>query len=177
MYQTQQNQTLETNQLTNQTQNVINFNAIPQTNQPNIVPNINNTPQNIQNFNPQNNPQNNNQFNPTFNPTINPVFENKPTIIIQQKEQPKIEIKTTRTFIGPIKVGLEPKRMICPHCGADMTTQTSRSTNIKALATAIATLYIGFYLIQTCKSKPVSCDDCEHTCPECGHIIGKYYAM
>ena len=76
MYQTQQNQTLETNQLTNQTQNVINFNAIPQTNQPNIVPNINNTPQNIQNFNPQNNPQNNNQFNPTFNPTINPVFQN-----------------------------------------------------------------------------------------------------
>ena len=177
MYQTQQNQTLETNQLTNQTQNVINFNAIPQTNQPNIVPNINNTPQNIQNFNPQNNPQNNNQFNPTFNPTINPVFENKPTIIIQQKETPKIEVKTTRTLIGPVKVGLEPKRMICPFCGVDMTTQTSRSTNIKALATAIATLYIGFYFIQTCKSKPVSCDDCEHTCPGCGHIIGKYYAM
>ena len=111
MYQTQQNQTLETNQLTNQTQNVINFNAIPQTNQPNIVPNINNTPQNIQNFNPQNNLQNNNQFNPTVNPTINPVFENKPTIIVQQNVPPKVEIKATRTFAGPIKVGLEPKRM------------------------------------------------------------------
>ena len=173
MYLTQQNQTLETNQLTNKTQNVINFNAIPQTNQPNIFPYINNYPQYNQNHNPQFNPQ----FKPIFNPTINPVFENKPTIIIQQKETPKIEVKTTRTLIGPVKVGLEPKRMICPFCGVDMTTQTSRSTNIKALATAIATLYIGFYLIQTCKSKPVSCDDCEHTCPGCGHIIGKYYAM
>lgn len=90
MYQTQQNQTLETNQLTNQSQNVINFNAIPQTNQPNIVPNINNTPQNIQNFNPQNNPQNNNQFNPTFNPIINPVIENKPTIVVQQNVPQKL---------------------------------------------------------------------------------------
>ena len=177
MYQTQQNQTLETNQLTNQSQNVINFNAIPQTNQPNIFPYINNYPQYNQNHNPQFNPQFKPIFNPTINPTINPVFQNSPTIIVQQNEPQKVEIKTTRTFRGPVKVGLDPQKMKCPFCEAEIMTQTSRSTNIKALATAIATLYIGFYLIQTCKSKPVSCDDCEHTCPECTQIIGKYYAM
>ena len=177
MYLTQQNQTLETNQLTNKTQNVINFNAIPQTNQPNIFPNINNYPQYNQNHNPQNNPQNNNQFNPTFNPTINPVFENKPTIIVQEKEPRKIEIKTRRTIFGPIKLGLEPQSLKCPFCEETITTQIEKSTNIKALLTAIGTLFIGFVLIQMCKNKPVGCKDCEHTCPSCGHIIGRYYAM
>ena len=177
MYLTQQNQTLETNQLTNKTQNAINFNAIPQTNQPNIFPNINNYPQYNQNHNPQNNPQNNNQFNPTFNPTINPVFENKPTIIVPEKEPPKIEIKTRRTIFGPIKLGLEPQSLKCPFCEETITTQIEKSTNIKALLTAIGTLFIGFVLIQMCKNKPVGCKDCEHTCPSCGHIIGKYYAM
>ena len=177
MYLTQQNQTLETNQLTNKTQNVINFNAIPQTNQPNIFPYINNYPQYNQNHNPQFNPQFNPTFNPTINPTINPVFENKPTIIVQEKEPPKIEIKTTRTLIGPVKVGLEPQSLKCPFCEETITTQIEKSTNIKALLTAIGTLFIGFVLIQICKNKPVGCKDCEHTCPNCGHIIGKYYAM
>ena len=177
MYLTQQNQTLETNQLTNKTQNAINFNAIPQTNQPNIFPNINNYPQYNQNHNPQFNPQFKPIFNPTINPTINPVFENKPTIIIQEKEPPKIEIKTLRTIFGPIKLGLEPQSLKCPFCEETITTQIEKSTNIKALLTAIGTLFIGFVLIQMCKNKPVGCKDCEHTCPSCGHIIGKYYAM
>ena len=177
MYLTQQNQTLETNQLTNKTQNVINFNAIPQTNQPNIFPNINNSPQYNQNYNPQFNPQFNPTFNPTINPTINPVFENKPTIIVQENVPPKIEIKTKRTIFGPIKLGLEPQSLKCPFCEETITTQIEKSTNIKALLTAIGTLFIGFVLIQICKNKPVGCKDCEHTCPNCGHIIGKYYAM
>ena len=177
MYLTQQIQTLETNQLTNKTQNAINFNAIPQTNQPNIFPNINNSPQYNQNYNPQFNPQFKPIFNPTINPTINPVFENKPTIIVQEKEPPKIEIKTRRTIFGPIKLGLEPQSLKCPFCEETITTQIEKSTNIKALLTAIGTLFIGFVLIQICKNKPVGCKDCEHTCPNCGHIIGKYYAM
>ena len=174
---TQQNQTLETNQLTNQNQNVINLN-VPQTSQPNLLPNINMSPQ----YNPNISPQNNLQYNPNntnqVSPNISPTIQVSPNIIVQQDNTPKnITLKARRTITGPVKVGLEPKNMICPFCEERIQTQIETSTNIKALCTAIATLYIGFFLIQTCKSKPVSCDDCEHTCPNCGQIIGKYYAM
>ena len=161
-YLTKQNQTLETNQLTNQTQNVINLNA-PQTSQPNLLPNINNSPQ----YNPQNNQNINSN-----------IVVNQNIIVNQDKKPTNITVKTIRTLTGrPVKVGLEPERMECPFCQEKIETQTKRSTNIKALLTAIGTLYIGFYLIQTCKGKPVSFDDCEHSCPKCGNIIGTYYAV
>ena len=168
-YLTKQNQTLETNQLTNQTQNVINLNA-PQTSQPNLLPNINNSPQ----YNPQNNPNINPQNNQNINSNI---VVNQNIIVNQDKKPTNITVKTIRTLTGPVKVGLEPERMECPFCQEKIETQTKRSTNIKALLTAIGTLYIGFYLIQTCKGKPVSFDDCEHSCPNCRQIIGKYYSM
>ena len=175
-YLTSQNQTLETNQLTSQNQNVLNLN-VPQVNKPNIQPNINTSPQYNQNYNPQNN----NQFSPVFQPQINqtvaPVINNNPTIIVPENKPPVIEIKTKRTIFGPIKLGLEPQSLKCPFCEETITTQIEKSTNIKALLTAIGTLFIGFVLIQICKNKPVGCKDCEHTCPNCGHIIGKYYAM
>ena len=177
MYVTQQNQTLETNQLTNQTQNVINLNT-PQTNQPNIVPNMYNNPAYNPTFNPQFNPQFNPNVNPVISPNINPTIVQKPTIEVKVDNAPKqIQVKSRRTLTGPLKLGIESKRMVCPFCEETIDTETDRSTNIKALLTAIGTCYCGFALIQKCKGKPVDCNDCEHSCPNCGHMIGKYYAM
>jgi len=203
-----QNQSLETNQLTNETQNVINLN-VPRTNQPNLLPNMNNNPQNTQTYNPQNtqsyNPQNTQNFNPqntqTYNPqntqnfnpqntqTYNPqntqTYNPQTTINFNPiittspppQPQPVIQINQTRTFTGPLKLGLESKRINCPHCNQEIDTQIETSMNMKALITAIATLYIGYVLIQICKNKEVTCVDCEHSCPNCKHIIGKYLAM
>ena len=163
---TQQNQTLETNQLTNKTQNGINLN-IPQTNQPNLVSNINNSPQFNPQFNPLYNPQNNTTTSPSYTNNINTnisFFNN-------------ITVKPSISIFGPVRVGLEPKKMNCPFCEEKIETQIETSTNIKALLISIGTLFIGYFLIQICKNKSVSCKDCEHTCPSCGHIIGRYYAM
>ena len=167
-----QNQSLETNQLTNETQNVINLN-VPRTNQPNLLPNMNNNPQNTQTYNPQNtqsyNPQNTQTYNPqntqTYNPqttiNFNPIITTSPP----PQPQPVIQINQTRTFTGPLKLGLESKRINCPHCNQEIDTQIETSMNMKALITAIATLYIGYVLIQICKNKEVTCVDCEHSCP------------
>ena len=175
---TQQNQTLETNKLTNQTQNILNLNT-PQTYQPYLLPNINNNPQNTQNFNVQYNPQNiqnfNPQFNPVFAPTFSPVFA--PQISQPIEVERKEKTITNRTITGLVKLELEPKTISCPFCEEEINTKIKKSTNIKALLIAIGTLYIGFVLIQTCRGKAVSCKDCEHSCPNCGHLIGKYHAM
>ena len=209
---TQQNQTLETIQLTNNNQNLININ-VPQANQPNLLPIINNNPQNIQNFNhqfnpqitqnynPQFNPQVTQNYNPSFNPQItqnynpsfnpkitqnynpsfNPIIQTAPTQVevkIDNKLPIKsVKIKPKRTITGPVNLGLEPKTISCPFCEEEINTKIEKSTNIKALLIAIGTLYIDFILIQTCRVKAVSCKDCEHSCPNCGHVIGMYRAM
>ena len=158
MHLTQQNQTLETNQLTNKTKNIINLD-VPQINQPNLSPNKNNTP----------------KFNLNFNHQLNPNFNANITLnTITQYSNTNTPVATRS---GDAKVGLEPKRIKCPFCLENTRTEIHKSTNIKAFLIAIGTFYIGFVLIQTCKNKIVSCKDCEHTCPNCGHLIGKYFAM
>ena len=185
MYPTQQKQTLETNHLTNKIKNEINLD-IPKINQTNLAPNKNNTPK-FTNFNPQLNPSFNPQLNPSFNPQFNPSFSspfnpsfnpsfNSP-FNRSFNTQYSNTIKKKRVLTGFNSLGIESKRIQCPFCEENIKTEIHKSTNIKAVLIAIGTFYIGFVLIQTCKNKPISCKDCEHTCPNCGHIVGKYYAM
>lgn len=171
---TNQNQTFETTQLTSHTHNNINLNVQPPSNTPNIIQNQNYPPQINQTYNPNN--------TITNNPNISPKITVNPNIHVEVKQPPPaplppIEIKPTRTFNRIPNLALVPVRMICPFCGQNIDTQTKTSTNMKALCTAIGTLYVGFVCLQTCKKKEVSCDDCEHFCPSCGQLIGMYYAM
>ena len=197
---TTDNQYLDTNQSINQTQNELNLNS-RQTNQPNLLPNMNNNTQITQNYNPQFNPQITQNYNPqftpqitqtfnpqftpqitqTFNPQINPVIQTGPQKI-EVKVDNKLPIesvktKTKRTITGPVNLGLESKKMTCPFCEEVIDTVVEKSTNMKALITAIATLYIGFVMIQTCRGKAVGWEDCQHSCPKCNKTIGSYRAM
>ena len=209
---TTDNQYLDTNQSINQTQNELNLNS-RQTNQPNLLPNMNNNSQITQNYNPQFNSQVTQNYNPsfnpqitqnyapsftpqitqtfnpqftpqitqTFNPQINPVIQTAPTKV-EVKIDNKLPIgsvktKTKRTITGPVNLGLEPKKIACPFCEEEIDTVVEKSTNMKALITAIATLYIGFVMIQTCRGKAVGWEDCQHSCPKCNKTIGYYRAM
>ena len=162
MYNINQNQTAETTHLSNNTHTTINL-SVPKKDNPTMLPNINNSPQNVQNYNPVN--------NQTFNPNI----EIKPSIQIQMppQEPPKRD-----TFIGlDIKFTSNPERMSCPHCSANITTRTEKSTNMKALLVAIGTCYFGYALMQICNDKDTSISDCKHFYPNCGKLIGVYYAL
>ena len=122
---------------------------------------------------PNNNSRNNStssfQINSNFTPIFNNQYSNLNTISIRTNQQSIIFLTE--------KFGIEPKKIVCKFCGEHIRTRTQKSTNIKAVLTAMWTLYIGFVLIQICKGKPVSCEDCVHICPNCGHEIGKYHAM
>jgi hypothetical protein len=48
---------------------------------------------------------------------------------------------------------------------------------MKALLIAIGTCYCGFACMQACNNKAIDINDCEHSCPKCGNIIGTYYAV
>lgn len=172
IYPSKPNQYLETTQLANTTQNALNPTA-PQTNPPNMFNSPNNIPQYTQNFNPQFNPS----FNPQINPIISPNIGGATTNVTAQVNMPKVEVKTKRTFTRPYKWGLESKRVACPNCEQLIDTEIEKSMNMKAVCMAIGTLYVGFALIQMCKNKPISCEDCQHSCPKCGILIGAYYAM
>ena len=159
-----QNQTLETNQLCYPKQNLRNKN----------MPDINET-----NINPTFNPTINPIISPTItqNPNISPIIKVSPSFIINQ-EQPKIEIKPTRTIMSAApNFGPESKVMNCPFCKEPIHTEINKTMNMKAICIAIGTCYIGLCLIQMFNNKNIGCEDVEHKCPNCGYIIGTYYAM
>ena len=160
-----QNQIYQNMNYTNQhmiiKQNNHNF-----TNNPNFNANPTNT----------NNPNNTVSINPSFqaNPNItqNPVINNNIDI-----KQPEIKIKKQKTHLGPTEFGLESVTMTCHNCEESVMTRIVKTTNIKAVLTAIGTLYIGLVCIQICNNKSIGCEDCEHYCPLCGFKLGRYYAM
>ena len=181
---TTDNQYLDTNQSINQTQNELNLNS-RQTNQPNLLPNMNNNSQITQNYNPQFNPQITQNYTPSFSPqitqtyapTFSPVIQTPPQQINVNLPIPVKKVTTKRTITGPMNLGLESKKITCPFCEEEIDTVVEKSTNMKALITAIATLYIGFVMIQTCRGKAVGWEDCQHSCPKCNRTIGNYRAM
>jgi hypothetical protein len=175
-YQNQNNQTLETTQLSNTNQNAINLNIPQMIQTPNMQVNPTNNPTFNQTFNPTSNPINN--FIPTFNPQFNPQFNptiNQPVNVNIHTPTPVIEKKTT--FVPLPKFGSEPTIMACPFCKKEIQTQVNKSMNIKAICTAIATFYVGFVLMQACNNKEIGCQDVEHSCPKCGSKIGAYLSM
>ena len=161
------NQTLETIQLINN--NIKNTAELkePQTESSNIMVNSDNSLQFIPNINPPFNP------NISSNVEINPTFTYVPTITINFDAGTKRKIRT----LEPLKLGLEPKEMNCPFCEEKIETLTKKTINKKALFIAIGTVYIGLVLIQICKNKSISCEDCEHSCPCCRRKIGQYTAL
>ena len=166
MNQNIQNQTLETAQLANRTPNAMNLNQ-PQMQQPNMMVSPNNQPPISPVFN--------NQLQPTYSHNI----EVKPVITVDASQKfDKLEHKVTRTHTTRLAdIGPKSERMVCPFCQEDIDTEVKKTRNMKAFLTAIGTCYCGFAIFQMCRNKEVSCEDVEHSCPNCKHIVGIYHVM
>jgi hypothetical protein len=135
------------------------------------------SPQITQNYTPSFSPQITQTYAPSFNPVIQPAPTKVEVKIDNKLPIGSVKTKTKRTITGPVNLGLEPKKITCPFCEEEIDTVVEKSTNMKALITAIATLYIGFVMIQTCRGKAVGWEDCQHSCPKCNKTIGYYRAM
>lgn len=147
-YQTQ-TQTQGTNYMANYTQNQLNPN----------VPQV-----------PVNNPGNDLQKMPTIQILNVGNFNEK-------KKKDDDSSDGGRPYVPVGDFTQDPKPMACPYCKKNIVTNTKKSTNMKALLIAIGTCYCGFAVMQACNNKSININDCEHSCPKCGNIIGTYYAV
>jgi len=79
----------------------------------------------------------------------------------------------TTTVIVQAPLGPESVRMQCPHCHADISTETDKTPSSKAW---IVGLVLGFFcLCLACI--PCCMDDCQttkHNCPNCKAYLGKF---
>lgn len=96
-------------------------------------------------------------------------------IILPSIQKGTVESETPYIPAGDFR--LDSKIMDCPFCKKKIATNTKKSMNLKAFLIALGTCYCGFVIMQACNHKSVSMNDCEHSCPNCGRIIGTYYAV
>ena len=199
-------QTLETQQLANPKQNTINLTGTPMI-QPNPRLNLNanqvNTPAfnantnpvispavnpNINpvispavnpNINPVISPAVNPNINPVISPAINPNINTVVNPVINNiVETPKLAVIRQKSYVVQYHLDFKPIFVkSCPNCNEEITTRVEKSTNIKALCTAIWTCYCGFACLQAFRKKPISFQDVKHLCPKCGYNFGSYYVM
>ena len=99
-------------------------------------------------------------------PVVIPAPVTTPAIIINQP-----------VMYQNIKVTSRPLNTFCPFCKSPIVTVIRPETNLTAWCCCLWSCGIIFACIQMAKNKEMSCYDYTHTCPQCGSIIGKYYAM
>ena len=88
-----------------------------------------------------------------------------------------IAVPQTVVINQPVRCRTEPLNTACPFCKAQIVTLTNTSINWKACFVCCITCYIGYIFIQCTNDKDFGINDCSHTCPNCGQLVGKYYAM
>ena len=116
-----------------------------------------------------------------------PVYQNQPPQqnipyqyaqpVVQPVVQPAIVAVPQVVVNQPVRCRTVPIAMNCPFCHQQITTNTLESFNCKACCVCCITGFIIFACIQCINDKDIGCTDCEHRCPICGNLIGKYYAM
>ena len=94
-------------------------------------------------------------------PVVTPAVVTVPQVVVNQ----------------PVRCRTVSINMTCPFCKQQILTNTTESFNYKACCVCCLTCFVLFALIQCCNDKDIGCTDCEHRCPACAQLIGKYYAM
>ena len=88
-----------------------------------------------------------------------------------------IPIQTVPRPSAPIKFTKSPMAIICPRCGASITTNIQEECNWSACCLCCYTGFCIFACIQCCNGKDIGCTDVKHFCPNCGNLIGGYIAI
>ena len=93
-----------------------------------------------------------------------------PAIIIPVQTVPRV-------VSVPIKFTKSPMAIVCPRCGASVTTVTQEECNWSACCLCCYTGFHIFACIQCCNGKDIGCTDVKHSCPNCGNLVGGYIAI
>ena len=88
-----------------------------------------------------------------------------------------IPVQTAPRVVAPIKFTKSPMAIVCPRCGASITTNIQEECNWSACCLCCYTGFVIFACIQCCNGKDLGCTDVKHFCPNCGNLIGGYIAI
>ena len=130
--------------------------------------------------------KNNNNYGNPINqqsyPTQNPPFpaQNTPYTcqpypiqnsipVINQVQPPVVNVVNTQ-------FGTKPVSITCQFCKAPITSVVNKSCNFCNFLLCCCTTLICWICIQACRGKELNCCDAQHTCPNCGKILGNYTA-
>jgi len=115
---------------------------------------------------------------------LNP--QQQPTVYVQQQQPVIVPIGVQRGvgFGGPVVhvagtyYGSRPANTTCPHCGAQIITQTEATPGLKTWVICGVLAFVGCIfgccLIPFCIP---DCQDVKHRCPNCKTYLGSNHAM
>ena len=118
-----------------------------------------------------------------------PVYQNMPPqqpypqvrysqpVVVQPQYNPSVVVVNQPVVHKSIKIRTEPISTVCPHCNASITTIANTELNFRACCCCVIGCWCIFACVQMANDKDCNCYDCTHTCPNCGQMIGHYYAM
>ena len=109
----------------------------------------------------------NNPMNPPYGqPALVPP-QGPPVVVIQNQEQPV-------AVINPNMFKTTPIALTCMFCKKPVTTNVRRTCNVCACLLCYFTGLVFYVCVQCCRGKDICCYDAEHTCPQCGNVVGTY---
>jgi lipopolysaccharide-induced tumor necrosis factor-alpha factor len=70
--------------------------------------------------------------------------------------------------------GTLPVSITCQFCKTPVTTNVKKSCSCCSCLLCIVTVFFIWLCIQCFRKKEINCCDAQHTCPNCGQILGNY---
>ena len=102
-----------------------------------------------------------------FPPTSQQGFNQTPVVVNQAQPQQVINVMNTQ-------FGTQPVSITCQFCKTPVTTNVKKSCSCCSCLLCIVTVFFIWLCIQCFRKKEINCCDAQHTCPNCGQILGNY---
>ena len=102
-----------------------------------------------------------------FPPSSQEGFNQTPVVVNQAQPQQVINVMNTQ-------FGTQPVSITCQFCKTPVTTNVQKTCSCCACCLCCWTGLFIWICIQCCRKKEINCWDAQHTCPNCGQILGNY---
>ena len=113
---------------------------------------------------PNNNPP---AQNPPYTSPNQPYPPQYPQPVINQIQPQVVNVVNTQFGTKPVSIN-------CQFCKSPVTTVVKKSCNICSFLLCWCTGCIFWICVQAFRGKELNCCDAQHTCPNCGQILGNY---
>ncbi len=90
--------------------------------------------------------------------------------VVMNQGTPQVVNVVTSSF------GTKPVSITCQFCKTPVTTNVNKSCDCCSFLLCWCTCLVFWVCVQCCRNKEINCWDAQHTCPNCGQVLGYYTA-